>query len=135
MRCSEGHQSSIEQPARPASRASLDRLGHALRVLGEAVLEVGRHGQLGGRRQRRGVHESLVAADAVVQSPERGRVPAAGGGQCLEAERGEQARGAGVPRIGHQQGALAMVQREELGGLLGGVGHGAPFAWLAWLQG
>ena len=86
------------RPARgAASRATPPGVG------AKHVLEVGRDRQVGRRDDRRRVRERLVARDAAVAPAERRREAAARRGERLEAERREQPRRAGVPRVGHEQ--------------------------------
>ena len=104
----------LDREARQAGRDGAGGgLGDVLGAVGEAVLEVGRHRQLGRRGDRRGVRERLVAGHGSVQAAERRGETAAGRRERLEAQRGEQPRGADVPRIGHQQRRAGPMQREE----------------------
>ena len=77
-------------------------------------------GQVGGGRDGGGVGERLVAGDVAVEPTEGAGEAAARGGQRLEPEVGEQASGAHVPRVRHEQ---------RLGSRRGAGGSGA--AWSA----
>ena len=101
-------------------------LGHAGGIVGEAVLEVGRHRHVGdGGHDRGGVGDRLVAGHPAVEAAERGGEAAAGGGQRLEAERREQLGRAGVPRVRDQQRLRAGMELEEPFGAVLRGGHGA----------
>jgi hypothetical protein len=91
---------------RAAGQAGVDRAPHGLRdalgVVGEPVLEVRGHRQRGGRHDGGRVGERLLPRDRVVHPAERGGEAAAGGGERREAERGQQFRRPGVPRVRDQ---------------------------------
>jgi hypothetical protein len=59
------------------------------------------------------VRDRGLAADLPVELAERGREPAARGGEGGEAERGEHAGGADVPGVGHHQRRARPVQLTE----------------------
>jgi hypothetical protein len=61
------------------------------------------------------VGENLGAADGAgaVGAAERVREPEAGRRQRLEAERGQQPRRAGIPRVRNDECAVALVERAE----------------------
>ena len=84
-------------------RRGLDGGGDARRVVGEPVLEVRGHRHGHRPRELGRVCDGRVPADLAVELPERGREAAARGGEGGEAERGEHARAADVPRVGHHQ--------------------------------
>ena len=86
----------------PELACKAHRLGDTCGVLGEAVLEVGRHRQLGCDDERRAVRQRLIAADAVVRPAEAGCAAAARRRERLEAEPREQLGGARVPRVCQQ---------------------------------
>ena len=92
---------------RAAGQPRLGGEAHGLRdtgrVVGEAVLGVGRNWHVDGGGQRLAVGEHLVAGDVAVEPPQGRREPAAGRGDGREPERGEQAGGAGVPGVGLQE--------------------------------
>ena len=69
-----------------------DRLRGGRRLVGEAVLEVGRDRQVGRFDDGARVREGFVARDRAVAPAERAGVRAARGGERLEAEPGEDAR-------------------------------------------
>ena len=119
--------SSIEQPARPAASASRDGLGHAGGVVGEAVLEVGRHRHVdgGGQTRRR------------ARAPRRGRRrrragPAWPRTRCSSwrAPRSRATRAASPsrrPTGSASAAARPRVQGEEPSGLLLERRHGLGF--------
>ena len=83
-------------------------------------------------RDRGGVCERLVAGHRAVEPPERRRDAAAGRGQRLEAERGEQRGRADVPGVRHQQRIAGPVQLQEFLRLFRlSVGHGRSLTPLA----
>ena len=109
----------LDRAARkPGAARLLDRVRHALGLVGESVLQIGRHREVGAVGQRGGVLQGLVTRDATVEAAEGGGVAAAGRGQRLEPERGEQCRRAEVPGVGHQQRIASPVQCQEALGLL-----------------
>jgi hypothetical protein len=62
------------------------------------------------------VGERLIPGDRVVHPAERGGEAAAGGGERLESERGQQLRRPGIPRVRDEQRmAGAMEVQETLG--------------------
>jgi hypothetical protein len=91
---------------RAAREPGVDRephgLPHRAGIIRETVLEVGVHRQLRGAHDGRGVRQRLVARHRAVEPAERGRVAAARGGECLEAERREQLCRAHVPGVRQQ---------------------------------
>ena len=91
-------------------RGEADGLGDRLRRVAEAVLQVGAHRQVGGADDRGHVRQHPLAADAVVALTGSECRAGAGRRQRLEAETGEQARRAEVPRIGNHERARARVQ-------------------------
>ena len=76
----------------PGVEREADGVCDAGSVHGEAVLEIGRDGQLAGAHNRCGVCERLLAGDAVVEAPEARGVAAAGGRQRVKPERCQQLR-------------------------------------------
>jgi hypothetical protein len=70
-----------------------------------------------------GMDQRLLAGDSAVESSERGRVTAAGRGQRLEFQRGEQPCRASVPGVREQQRRLLLMQGEELFGCLSLAGQ------------
>jgi hypothetical protein len=93
------------------------------RVVGVAVLEVRGDGKLGGRDDRGGVGQGLLAAHRAVKAAQRRGVPGTSGGERLEAKRGKQPRGSLVPWIRQQQRVPWAVQVEEPRRLLALVCH------------
>jgi len=82
-------------------------------VVAVAIFEIGADGQVGGGGKTRGVLEHGFGADRAIRPAEGECKPGAGGGERLEAELLQQARRAGVPRIGNEEGAIALVQRAK----------------------
>ena len=76
------------------------RLGHVLRLVCEAVLEVRRDRQLDGPSDRARVREGLIARHRSIQARERRGEAAARRSQRLEACGGEQRGRACVPWVG-----------------------------------
>jgi hypothetical protein len=76
-------------------------------------------------RQRRrqsnapGVRQRLLARDRAVAAAEAERAAGAGRGERLEAETRQDARRAGVERIGNHERARPLVQRAERRAFLG----------------
>ena len=103
----------------PVAAAQPDRLGDGLRVVAEAVLEVGADGQVGCRRDLGDVREHLLAPDLVVQHAGGEREARARRRERLEAELREHARRADVPGIRDDECLRARVQRAEGFGFLG----------------
>ena len=97
----------------PASAASADRCRTRLRVVGEAVLEIGADGQRRRVDDRPRVGERLVARDGAfaVGLAERERESGARRRQRLETQRGQHLRGPRVPRIGDREDRRPPVQR------------------------
>src|SRR5205823_4050047 len=85
-----------------------------------AVLEIRAHRQRRRLRDLCAVGEELVAADSAgaVDLAERVGEAEARRRERLEAERRQQLRGAGVPGVGDDEYARALVQRAECGGLV-----------------
>ena len=78
---------------RAPGQAGLEREADRLRdpggLVGEPVLEIGRHRQVAAAHKRGGMSQCLVAGHAAVEAGERRRVPAARSGERLEAQRFE----------------------------------------------
>ena len=94
------------------------------RILGRvsvAVLEIGGDGEMRRVDDRLRIRERIIARDGAVAvaAAEHEGEAGAGGGERVEAEPREDARGAGVPRIGDDERARARVQRLECLRLLG----------------
>ena len=87
--------------------------GHALGIVGEAVLEVGRDRDVDRPGQLAGVGQDLVLGHGAVETSPRGGEPAARGGDGLEPERGEQGGRPDVPGVGHEQRRAGGVEGEE----------------------
>src|SRR5207247_2002321 len=81
--------------------------------------EIGRDRQLGRLDDGARVRERLGARHAPVAPAEHARRGAARGGERLEAQAGEDARRARVPRVGDDERARALMQLAEAIGLLG----------------
>ena len=111
---------------RAAGRAGLadqlDGAGDPAGVVGEAALGVDVERDLDGGGHRLGVGQELVAGHVLVEPAEGGGVARAGRGQRREPERGEDAGGSDVPRVGHHERA-GLVEGAELGGAVSR--HGA----------
>ena len=92
------------------------------------VLQVGVDGKVGRAGDRPAVLEHLVAAHGAgaIGAAEAVRQPQARRGEGLEAERREEPRRAGVPRIRDDEGARALVERPERGRSLRLGAHGDP---------
>ena len=92
-----------------------DRLGAGLGRAAEAVLEVGGNGQVGGADDGLGVGQDRVAAERGrrVAQADRESEAGAGGGEGGEAESRQDAGRAGIPGVGHDEGAWAFVERLE----------------------
>ena len=116
--------SSTDKPASPVSTASETVCATPSGIVGEAVLQVGRDRQVGRGDDRGRVRQRLVAADRAVRAAQRRREPGAGGGQRLEAERGEQLRATRRPT-----GSAAAAG--DLGGAVRGTGPPSP-SGLSW---
>ena len=89
----------------PDAGGEADGLRRAVRRVAEALLEIGGHGQVGRLHDGARVRQRLVARHLAVAPAEHAGGGAAGGRQRLEAERGEDARGARVPRVRDHEGA------------------------------
>ena len=113
---------------RAADRADFgntaDRLRCRLGLGAVAVLQVGRDGEIGRRRQRRDVRGDLVERRAPVRPRQREREAGARRRERLEAERLEHARRARVPRVRDHE-RLARVERPKRLGLLSRRRHAA----------
>jgi hypothetical protein len=98
-------------------RGTPDHLGGFFRLVGAAILEVavGREVGRGGDHPR--VVDDLVGADCSA-APNIGN-PETGRRQRLEAERGKQPRGSGIPGVRDDESAWPPVQFLEYGGLFG----------------
>ena len=92
---------------RAAGQARVDGSPHrfldGVGIVAKPVLEVSGHRQRGSRHDRGRVGERLLPRDRVVEPAQRGSESGAGGGQRLEAQRGQQLRRTGVPWVGDQQ--------------------------------
>src|SRR6185295_10940506 len=108
-----------------------DGLGRRGRRVREALLEIRAHRQIGRLRDGAAMREGLLARHLAVAAAERAGLGAARGGERLEAERGEDARGAGVPRVRNRECPRRLVEGTEAGGLLAlADGHDGP-PWTA----
>jgi hypothetical protein len=112
-------------PGEPGGCGQPHRLGHAGRLVGEAMFQVGGHRQVRRLDDPRRMLQGLVAGHPPVGPAKGRREPAAGRGQGMEARRRQQHRRPSVPGVGQQQRLLATVQGQEPPGLLELVGHGA----------
>ncbi len=108
---------------RTADQPGLRRKAHGERGIGgcvaEAVFHVGRDRQRRRRDDVARMRQRLVARQLAVAAPEHARGRAAGGGQRLEAQAGQQFRRAGIPGIRHHEGVVAP-----------GAAHGSAAPWL-----
>jgi hypothetical protein len=102
----------------PGRHRKADRFGHAVWIVGEAVLQVGRNRQVSAGRDPLTVAHRLVAADVAVGPAERGSESTARRGEGRETQGGEQQRRSAVPRVRHKQRLFAAVQGKEPGALL-----------------
>ena len=105
----------------------------ALRVVREAVLQVGRHRQGRGCHDGAGIGQGFLAADLTfaIGSAKRKGQAGAGGGQGFEAQRREYLRRAGIPRVGQYQQFVALMQCLEGQGFLQlRIGH-AVTPWVS----
>ena len=107
-----------------------DGFGAGFRGWAEAVLQVGRDGEVGGLDDLFRILKDSVAGEVCggVLLPDGEGVAGACGGEGLEAEGGEDLRGAGVPWIGDDKGSGAFVQRFE-GFVVLLAGHGILLAF------
>lgn len=96
-----------------------DGLGHLLRRIAISVLQVAADRQVDGGGDAAAVCQHVGAGYAVVVVGAAVAVvdAAAGGAERREARRGQDARCAGVPGIGHEKQAVALVQLTEPGSL------------------
>jgi len=90
--------SSIEPPTNPR-RQQPDRLRRVRRRVAEALLQVGRHRQVGHRADEARMRERLVGASRARRAGRRCRRRRRWGGERLEAESASTARRAAVPGI------------------------------------
>jgi len=95
-----------------------DCLGRRLRRVGEAVLQIGIHRQVGGGGNIAAVINHFAARHGAVGAPEHVGKSEAGGRQRLEAKCRQQSRGAGIPGVGDDEGVGPRVQRTERRGFL-----------------
>src|SRR5688572_11718430 len=104
----------------PGGGGQADRLGDVAGRGTEAVLQVGRDGERARAGDRPHVLDRLVARDLALRvlAGEREGEPGARRRQRRKAEALEDARRAGVPRIGDDERARRVVQRTEAGGAL-----------------
>ncbi len=98
-------ESSIDNPAMPVVDGPADVGRHAVGVDGEAALEVGVHGHVHGGGHGGEVREHHFERHVVVTPAEGPGKAGAGRGEGREAECGQDARAAGVPRVGHHEAA------------------------------
>lgn len=91
-------------PGEPRPRGFGHRGCDAFRVVGEAVLEVGRDRYRHRPDELRDVGQRLVAGHSAVDPAERGGEATARRRQCLEPQRLQRAGRADVPRVRHDQG-------------------------------
>ena len=103
------------------------RLGRGFGRVGAAILEVHVHGQAVAAAIARQL--SRISPRLAVLRPSMLASAEARGRERLEAERGEQPSGAGVPRIGDDEGARPLVKRPKRRRLLGLCAHGWPPLW------
>ena len=109
----------LDRAARDAGRGrETDRLRDGLRVVAEAVLEVGIHGKVRRRDDLGDVREHPVAADAVVLHTGGERIARARRRERLESDLREHAGRADVPGIGNDESLRTRVQRAEGFGFL-----------------
>ena len=108
----------------PGFRGQADGQRRIFRRIAEAVLQVGRHRQIGGLHDGACMGQRLVARELAVAPAQHAGRGAAGGGQRGEAHLGQKARAAGVPGVGDDEAAFAVQVAEGFGlGVLSG-GHG-----------
>jgi hypothetical protein len=79
----------------------------------KTVLQIGIHRQLGRRGNIATIGNHLAAHHDTVGAAEHVGEPEAGGGERFEAERRQQFRGTGIPGVGNDESARALVQRAE----------------------
>ena len=101
------------------------RVGNTRRIGCVAILEVGRHRELGRPDDRRTVRDHLVAGDASIEAPEAGGEAAAGRRESSESKRPEKPGGAGIPWIGQQERRAGDVKCEQASGSVGLAGDSA----------
>ena len=89
-------------------RRAPNHLGRFFRLVGAAIFEVAVGREVGRRGNRPRVLDDLGGADRAATPAVR--EAEAGRRQRLEAERGQQPRGTGIPRIGDDEGAGPPVQ-------------------------
>ena len=106
------------EPGEPGTDGECGRLRDARGVVGEAVLEIGRHREVGGRHDGGGVRDRLVAGHGAVEATERAGEATARRGQRLEAERRQELRRARIPGVRQQERVRPLVQGTEARHLL-----------------
>ena len=97
----------------PGGLGGEDRLGGAFGAVALALLEIGRDRQVGRRRHFAAVMDHRLEADRAVGQAAREGKAGAGGGERLEAQRGQQLGGADIPRVGDDEGAARLMQRAK----------------------
>ncbi len=110
------------EPRHPGVHAHPHALGDLARRGRITRLEIGVHRQITRSHDRRHVRQHRVAPYRGVRQAERPGRARARGGDCLEPEMLEIARGADVPRIGDDE-AAARMQCAERATLFGDGGH------------
>jgi len=118
------------------SRREPDRLRDVVRRAAVAALEVRGHRKIGRLHDLAGVLERFRAPDRAVAPPEREGEARARRRQRLEAEMGQDLRGAGVERIRNDEGPRSLVEeletrgffrlRAHVGEFYSGAGGGRP---------
>ena len=93
--------------------------GHAVGIVGEAVLEIGRDRHLDGGHELGTVGQHLVSGDGAIEAALGRGEPTARRGDRLAAERGEEPGGTLVPRVGQEEGGTGAVERQKAPGPFG----------------
>ena len=117
----------LDRQARHAGAAAQPHaLGHALRRVGVAALEVGVHRHVGRSRQFGDVGQHVMSrVTPPSRQPARPGKARAGRRQRLEAQGLQIARRADIPGVGNDE-APALVQPPELAPLVSNCRHGRP---------
>ena len=114
---------------RAADRARLggeaNCLGRCLRRMCETVFQVGIHRQVGCRDDVAAIGNHVVARNSAVGTAEHVGEAEACGRERFEAERSQELRRAGIPRVGHDKGAASLMQGAERHGFVALARHGA----------
>jgi hypothetical protein len=116
----------LDRAARqPGTDGHPERLGDAFGLIGEAVFQVGRNGQVDTGRYGCCVLDGFVLRHCPIEAPERPRETATRRGQGLKPERRQNLGRTEIPRIWQQQRTGSSVQFEKVGRLLN-LGAHAP---------